>query len=82
MAITCDGEAPEEFSLESGTSTITTITHYFLEVLPRAIKPMTEKTVSFSGNRRIKGAKYSFALQDGTWEFSGDAVAGKGLILR
>ena len=31
---------------------------------------------------RIKGAKYSFALQDGTWEFSGDAVAGKGLILR
>ena len=30
----------------------------------------------------IKGAKYSFALQDGTWEFSGDAVAGKGLILR
>ena len=26
--------------------------------------------------------KYSFALQDGTWEFSGDALAGKGLILR
>ena len=37
-----------------------------------------------SGNiwYRIKGAKYRFALQDGTWEFSGDAVAGKGLILR
>ena len=32
--------------------------------------------------KRIKGAKYSFALQDGTWEFSGDVVAGKGLILR
>ena len=28
-----------------------------------------------------RDAKYSFALQDGTWEFSGDAVAGKGLIL-
>ena len=29
----------------------------------------------------IKGAKYRFPLQDGTWDFSGDAVAGKGLIL-
>lgn len=27
VEITCDGEAPEEFSLESGTSAITTITH-------------------------------------------------------
>lgn len=51
VEITCDGEAPEEFSLESVTSAITTITHYFLEALPRAIKPMTEKTASFSGNR-------------------------------
>ena len=31
---------------------------------------------------RIKGAKYRFPLQDGTWDFLGDAVAGKGLILR
>ena len=34
-----------------------------------------------SSCHRIKGAKYSFALQDGTWEFSGDALAGKGLIM-
>ena len=30
----------------------------------------------------IKGSKYCFALQDGTWDFSWDAVVGKGLILR
>ena len=37
-----------------------------------------------SGNfsRWIKGAKYRFALQDGTWDFSWYAVAAKGLILR
>ena len=36
-----------------------------------------------SGNfrGRIKGAKYRFPLQDGTWDFPGDAVAGKGLIM-
>ena len=36
-----------------------------------------------SGNFRvrIKGAKYRFPRQDGTWDFPGDAVAGKGLIL-
>ena len=27
---------------------------------------------------RIKGAKYRFAFQDGTWDFSWDAVADKG----
>ena len=31
---------------------------------------------------RMKGVKYRFALQDGTWDFPGDAIAGKGLILR
>ena len=30
---------------------------------------------------RNKGAKYRFPLQDGTCDFPGDAVAGKGLIL-
>ena len=30
----------------------------------------------------IKGSKYHFALQDGTWDFSRDAGVGKGLILR
>ena len=34
------------------------------------------------GSQGGERGKYSFALQDGTWEFSGDAVAGKGLILR
>ena len=36
-----------------------------------------------SGNFRggTKGAKYRFPLQDATWDFPGDAVAGKGLIL-
>ena len=31
---------------------------------------------------RIKVAKYRFDLQVLTWDFSGDAVAGKGFILR
>ena len=31
---------------------------------------------------RIKGAKYRFDLEFLTWDFSGDAVAGKGFILR
>ena len=30
----------------------------------------------------IKAAKYPFDFQDGTWAFSGDAVAGKGFIFR
>ena len=31
---------------------------------------------------RIKAAKYRFELQDSTWDFSRDAVEGKGFILR
>ena len=31
---------------------------------------------------RLKGAKYRLALQDGTWDFSLYAVAGKGFIFR
>ena len=31
---------------------------------------------------RTKGVRCRFALQGGTWDFHGDAVAGKGLILR
>lgn len=31
---------------------------------------------------RIKGAKYRFDLQFLTWDFTLDAVAGKGFILR
>ena len=30
----------------------------------------------------MKGVRYRFALQDRTWDFPWDAVAGKGLILR
>ena len=30
----------------------------------------------------IKPAKFRFELQDGMWDFSVDAVAGKGFILR
>ena len=40
-----------------------------------------ESGVSGNFRGRIKGAKYRFPLQDGTWDFPGDAVAGKGLIL-
>ena len=40
-----------------------------------------EPGVSGKFRGRIKGAKYRFPLQDGTWDFPGDAVAGKGLIL-
>ena len=40
-----------------------------------------EPGVSGNFRGRIKGAKYRFPLQDGTWDFPGDAVAGKGLIL-
>ena len=43
--------------------------------------PSREPGVSGNFWGRIKGAKYRFALLDGTWDFPGDAVAGKGLIL-
>ena len=39
-----------------------------------------EPGVSGNFRGRIKGAKYHFPLQDGTWDFPGDAVAGKGKI--
>ena len=38
-----------------------------------------EPGVSGNFRGRIKGAKYRFPLQDGTWDFPGDAVAGKRL---
>ena len=43
----------------------------------------TSSETDISGNfwGHIKGVKYRFALQDGTWDFSWEAVAGKGLIL-
>ena len=43
---------------------------------------LSSKT-GMSGNivGRIKGAKYHFDYQDGTWYFSGDTVEGKGFIL-
>ena len=40
-----------------------------------------EPGVSGNFRGRIKGAKYRFPLQDGTWDFPGDAVAGKGLMI-
>ena len=44
--------------------------------------PSSETRVSgnFCGN--IKVSNYRFKLQDRTWDFSSDTVAGKGLILR
>ena len=40
-----------------------------------------EPGISGKFRGRNKGAKYRFPLQDGTCDFPGDAVAGKGLIL-
>ena len=53
------------------------------EMVPgSSVFPSSETGMSGNFWGHIKGAKYCFALQDRTWEFSGDAVAGKGLILR
>ena len=53
------------------------------EVMPGTpVFPSSETGVSGNYWGHIKGAKYHFALQDGTWDFSWDAVAGKGLILQ
>ena len=54
-----------------------------LGTLPRAGWGGGPREPGVSGNfrGRIKGAKYRFPLQDGTWDFPGDAVAGKGIIL-
>ena len=52
------------------------------EVVPGpSVFQSREPGVSGNFRGRIKGAKYRFPLQDGTWDFPGDAVAGKGLIL-
>ena len=47
-----------------------------------SVFPSREPGVSGNFWGRIKGGMYSFALQDRTWVFPGDAVAGNGLILR
>ena len=47
-----------------------------------SVFPLSETGVLGDFWGGIKGAKYRFSFQDGTWEFSGDALAGKGLILR
>ena len=51
-------------------------------VLGISVFPSSETSVSGKFFGRIKGAQYCFTLQDRTWDFSRDAVAGKGLILR
>ena len=52
------------------------------EVVPGpSVFPSREPGVSANFWGSIKGVMYRFALQDGTWDFPGDAVAGKGLIL-
>ena len=51
-------------------------------VLGTSVFPSSETGVLRNFWGRIKCAKYRFALQDGTWDFSGDAGVGKGLILR
>ena len=43
-----------------------------------SVFPSREPGVSGNFRGRIKGAKYRFPLQEGTWDFPGDAVAGKG----
>ena len=43
--------------------------------------PLEAPSVSANSCGLIKGVKYRFTLKDGTWDFPGDAVAGKGLIL-
>ena len=50
------------------------------EVVPGpSVFPSREPSVSGNFCGRIKGVKYRFTLKDGTWDFPGDAVAGKGL---
>ena len=46
-----------------------------------SVFPLSETGVLGDFWGRIKGAKYRFPLQDRIWDFPGDAVAGKGLIL-
>ena len=49
---------------------------------PFMIKKTLQKMGTEGTYLNISRVPSSFALQDGTWEFSGDALAGKGLILR
>ena len=44
--------------------------------------PSSEPGVSGNFWGHIKGGKYRFPFQEGTWDFPGDTVGGKGLILR
>ena len=58
-----------------------------LEIQKAAHQPTSwvssrETGVSGKFGGRIKGAKYRFTLQDGTWDFPGDAIADRGLIYR
>ena len=53
------------------------------EVVPgTSVFPSSATHMSGNFWDSIKGSKYHFALQDGTWDFSRDAGVGKGLILR
>ena len=51
-------------------------------VLGTSVFSSSETGVSGKFGGRIKGAKYRFTLQDGTWDFPGDAIADRGLIFR
>ena len=51
-------------------------------VLGTSMFSSSETGVSGKFGGRIKGAKYPFTLQDGTWDFPGDAIADRGLIFR
>ena len=51
-------------------------------VLGTSMFSSSETGVSGKFGGRIKGAKYRFTLQDGTWDFPGDAIADRGLIFR
>ena len=52
-----------------------------LPTMGTSVFPLSETGVLRDFWGCIMGAKYRFPLQDGTWDFPGDAVAGKGLIL-
>ena len=53
------------------------------QVVPGNLVFLSSET-GMSGNflSCIKGVKYRFEFQEGTWDFSQDAAEGKGLILR
>ena len=61
--------------------TVPRSTHFRVPITRKGLQSWSPDPKELLSRARIKGAKYRFPLQDGTWDFPGDAVAGKGLIL-